>query len=429
MRKRILSVASRATNLATGKTFSVNNVCRLSTATETGTDVRLEAHVADSFLQVGSRPIFDYSHDQYRELCRRFYKENVIPYHDEWETKGMVPRELWKQAAADGLLCVMMPEEYGGMGLDAKFAAVHWEEQSYANTTGPGFFLHSEIAVPYINRYGTKEQKENYMEKLCTGEWISAIAMTEPGAGSDLAGMKTTAKKDGDDYIINGSKTYITNGYMSDLVVVCAKTDLNAGAKGISLFLVESSMKGFTKGKPLQKLGMKAQDTCELFFEDVRVPKSALLGEENKGFVYLMQELPQERLLVADMALASAEACFEWTRSFVKERVAFGKPLLDKQTIKHRLAAMKTDIAIGRTFADKCIQQLTEGRLDNASASMAKYWLTDLQSKVADECLQLHGGAGYMMEYPISKAFADGRVSRIYGGSNEIMKELIARTI
>jgi long-chain-acyl-CoA dehydrogenase len=365
----------------------------------------------------------------YRGLCRKFYEDNVIPFHDEWENVGHVPRELWKTAAENGLLCVTVPEEDGGLGLDVKYSAVHWEEQAYANTTGPGFFLHSEIVAPYIVRYGTKEQKEQYLPRMCSGEWITAIAMTEPGAGSDLAGMRTTAKKDGDDYIINGSKTYITNGYMSDLVIVCAKTDPSKGAKGISLFLVEATEKGFTKNKPLKKLGMKAQDTCELFFEDVRVPKSALLGEEGKGFTYLMSELPQERLLVADMALASAEACFEWTRTFLKDRSAFGAPLIQKQTLQHRLAQIKTEVTIGRTFADRCIELLAEDRLDNSTASMAKYWLTDLQSKVADECLQMHGGAGYMWEYNIAKAFADGRVSRIYGGSNEIMKELIARDI
>lgn len=385
--------------------------------------------MADSLLQIGTRRIFEPEHDMYRELCRRFYEDNVIPHHDEWEKVGHVPRDLWKEAGQNGLLCVTVPEEEGGLGLDVKYAAVHWEEQAYANTTGPGFFLHSEIVAPYIVKYGTKEQKEQYLPRMCSGEWITAIAMTEPGAGSDLAGMRSTALKDGDDYIINGSKTYITNGYLSDLVIVCAKTDPAAGAKGISLFLVESTAKGFTKGTPLKKLGMKAQDTCELFFEDVRVHKSAMLGEEGKGFHYLMSELPQERLLVAEMAIASAEACFEWTRTFLKERVAFGAPLSNKQTIQHRLATIKTEVTVGRTFADRCIELLAEGRLDNSTASMAKYWLTDLQSKVADECVQMHGGAGYMWEYNVAKAFADGRVSRIYGGSNEIMKELIARDI
>lgn len=328
------------------------------------------------------------------------------------------------------MLCVTMPEEYGGMGLDVLYAAVGWEEQSYANTTGPGFFLHSEIAAPYILHYGTSEQKARYLPKMISGETIAAIAMTEPGAGSDLQGMRTTAIKDGDDYIINGSKTYITNGYMCDVVIVCAKTNPNVkGSKGISLFLVDADTPGFKKGKKLKKLGMKAQDTSELFFEDCRVPKSALLGEEGKGFAYLMNELPQERLLVGEMALASAEACYEWTRAFVKDRKAFGSTISSLQTVRHRLASMKTEICIGRTFADNCLKLHREGRLDNTTASMAKYWLTDLQSKVADECVQLHGGAGYMWEYNVSKAFADGRVSRIYAGSNEIMKELIARGI
>ena len=397
----------------------------------TAVEVRPEAQAAESLLQIGTRRIFEHEHDQYRELCRRFYEDKVIPYHDEWEKEGQVPRELWKDAAEHGMLCVTVPEEYGGMGLDVLYSAVNWEEQSYANTTGPGWFLHSEIVAPYLMHYGTEEQKQTYLPAMCAGDCIGAIAMTEPGAGSDLAGMRTTAVKDPEtgDYIINGSKTYITNGYMSDMVIVCAKTDSEKGAKGISLFLVDADTEGFTKGNKLNKLGMKAQDTSELFFEDVRVPANALLGEENKGFMYLMTELPQERLLVGEMALASAEACFEWTRAFLKERIAFGKPLTDKQTIQHRLATLKTEITIGRTFADRCLELLRDKKLDNTTASMAKYWLTDLQSKVADECVQLHGGAGYMWEYNIAKAFADGRVARIYGGSNEIMKELIARDI
>lgn len=253
--------------------------------------------------------------------------------------------------------------------------------------------------------------------------------MTEPGAGSDLQGMRTVAEKKGDDYVINGSKTFITNGYLSDLVIVCAKTDPAKGAKGISLFLVETSTPGFKKGKLLQKMGMKAQDTAELFFEDMRVPKSALLGEEGKGFAYLMNELPQERLLIADQAIAACEAVFELTRSYVKERKAFGKPIGDLQTIRHKLAELKTEICIGRTFTDRCIELLNEKKLDNATASMAKYWLTDLQGKVTNSCVQLHGGWGYMWEFPVCRAFADARVQQIYGGTNEIMKELIARGI
>jgi long-chain-acyl-CoA dehydrogenase len=344
--------------------------------------LRPEPQVASSLLQIGTRRIFDIEHDQYRELVRKFYEKKVIPFHSKWEEDGHVPRDLWLEAGEAGLLCVTVPEEYGGMGADIRYAAVHWEEQAYANTTGPGFFLHSEIVAPYLMHYGTPEQKERYLPKLCTGESIGAIAMTEPGAGSDLAGMRTTAIRDGDDYIINGSKTYITNGWHSDVVIVCAKTEPTKGAKGISLFLVDKGTKGFVKGNKLKKLGMKAQDTCELFFEDCRVPASAMLGEANKGFIYLMNELPQERLLVAEMAIASAEACFEWTRSYVKERKAFGAPLANLQTIKHRLATLKTEITIGRTFADRCIELLSEKKLDNSTASMAKYWLTDLQSKV-----------------------------------------------
>eukprot|EP00606_Chrysophyceae_sp_TOSAG23-5_P001485 GSChrysophyteH2.ASY1.ANO1.533.1 assembled CDS len=423
---QLLHLASAS---ASASAFSAPSRRALSTATDVET--RPEAQCAEKLTQIGTRSIFTYEHDQYRELCRRFYEEDVIPYHDEWEKAQMVPRELWKKAGDMGLLCVTVPEEYGGMGLDVLYSAVMWEEQSYANTSGPGWFLHSEIVAPYIVHYGTEEQKQHYLPAMVAGDKIGAIAMTEPGAGSDLAGMRTTAIKDEatGDYILNGSKTYITNGYMSDVVIVCAKTDPTKGAKGISLFLVDAGTAGFTKGKPLQKLGMKAQDTSELFFEDVRLPASALLGEEGKGFAYLMTELPQERLLVAEMALSSGEAAFEWTRDFLKERVAFGKPLTDKQTIQHRLAEMKTELTIARTFADRCLGLLKDNKLDNASASMAKYWCTDLASKVCDECVQLHGGAGYMWEYKVAKAWADVRVARIYGGSNEIMKELIARPI
>lgn len=390
---------------------------------------RIEPQVAASLTQIGTRRIYDSDHDMYRELCRKFYKDNVIPYHAQWEKDGEVSRELWRQAGDAGMLGVTVPEEFGGAGLDILYSSVHWEEQAYAGATGPGFALHSEIVCPYIMHYGTQEQKEKYLPRLCSGEWVSAIAMTEPGAGSDLQGMRTTATKDGDDYILNGSKTFITNGWLSDLVIVCAKTDPTKGAKGISLFLVETTEKGFKKGKKLSKMGMKAQDTAELFFEDLRVPKSALLGEEGKGFSYLMNELPQERLLVADSGIAAAEACFEWTRDYIKERKAFGAPIANLQTIRHKMAEMKTEICIGRTFTDRCIELLNEKKLDSGTASMAKYWMTDLQVKVADECVQLHGGWGYMWEFPVCRAYADGRVQRIYAGTNEIMKELIARGI
>ena len=390
---------------------------------------RPEAQVCDDLLQIGSRRIYSQEHDMYREMLRNFYQEKVVPFHEEWENAGEVPRELWTDAGANSMLGVTMPEEYGGLGVDILYSSVNWQEQSYAGTTGPGWALHSEIVCPYILNYGTEEQKQEYLPKLCSGEYISAIAMTEPGAGSDLQGMKTTAIKDGDDYILNGSKVFITNGWLADLVIVCAKTDPSKGAKGISLFLVEASMPGFKKGKKLKKMGMKAQDTAELFFEDVRLPASALLGKEGAGFMYLMEELPQERLLIADMGVAAAEACYEWTRTYVKERKAFGKTLSNLQTIQHKLAEMKTEIVVGRTFADHCLELHAAGKLDNGTASMAKYWLTDLQNKVANDCVQLHGGWGYMWEYPVARAFCDGRVQQIYGGSNEIMKELIARSI
>lgn len=390
---------------------------------------RPEPQTLSDMMQIGSRRIFDQEHDMYRELCRNFYQTEVVPFHDEWEKQGNVSRELWKKAGDAGMLGVTVPEEYGGMGLDAKFAAVHWEEQAYSLCTGPGFALHSEIVCPYIVHYGTEEMKHKYLPQLIAGDMISAIAMTEPGAGSDLQGMRTTAVKDGDDYIINGSKTFITNGYMSDLVIICAKTDPTKGAKGISLFVVETNTKGFIKGRKLKKVGMHAQDTSELFFEDMRVPASALLGDEGAGFKYLMTELPQERLLIADQAVSAAEAIYEDTRKYIHERKAFGQSIAKIQTIKHKMAEMKTSIVVGRAFADRCVELLADKKLDNATASMAKYWLTDLQNKVADDAVQLYGGYGYMQEYAVARAWTDARVQRIYGGTNEIMKELISRDV
>eukprot|EP01006_Ploeotia_vitrea_P060781 TRINITY_DN76542_c0_g1_i1.p1 TRINITY_DN76542_c0_g1~~TRINITY_DN76542_c0_g1_i1.p1 ORF type:complete len:427 (-),score=56.77 TRINITY_DN76542_c0_g1_i1:74-1225(-) len=380
---------------------------------------------------IGSRNVFDSDHDTFRASVRRFFEERVVPFHKEWEKQGFCPRSLWKEAGENGFLGVAMPEEYGGAGTDILYSSVIWEEQSYAGASGPGFHLHSEIVMPYLLNYGSEEQKKNYLPKLASGDCIGAIAMTEPSAGSDLQGIKTNAVRKDGQWVINGSKTYITNGGNSDLAIVVAKTG-DKGTKvahGISLFLVDTNLPGFTKGNLLQKLGMKAQDTCELFFDNVTVPDSALLGEENKGFYYLMNELPQERLLIAGMAISACEAMYEWTREFVKDRKAFGRTIADLQTVKHRMADMKMQIAAGRSFYDDCLLRHNEGKLDSATASMAKAWLTDLQCKVADEGVQLHGGAGYMWEYPICRAYADARVQRIYGGSNEIMKELIARTI
>jgi len=320
-------------------------------------------------------------------------------------------------------------EQYGGSGGDVLFANIVWEELAYANCSGPGFSLHSDIVCPYILHYGTEEQKARILPKLCSGEWIGAIAMSEPAAGSDLAGVKSQAVKKGDKYILNGSKTFITNGQMSDVVIVVAKTDPSKGAHGVSLFLVERGMPGFERGRNLKKMGLKAQDTSELFFDNVELPATALLGEENKGFYYLMQELPQERLLIAGIAVANAEAMFEITRTYVKDRHAFGKPLLNNQVIRHQLADAKTDLAVGRAFYDQCLELHNEKRLDSATASMVKMWMSDLQSKTADLCVQLHGGYGYCWETEVCKAYVDARVQRIYGGTNEIMKELIARDL
>jgi len=393
--------------------------------------VRPETAQAPKMTDIGTRTIFSEEHDIFRENVRRFYTEECVPYHNEWEKKGEVSREFWKKAGANGLLGVNCPAEFGGIGGDWLSAAIVQEEQSYVNCSGPGFALHSDIVIPYITHYGTKEQIERIVPKLVDGSWISAIAMSEPGAGSDLQGIRTVAKQQGDDWILNGSKTFITNGFLSDLIIVVAITNPQAKsvAHGISLFLVEEGMQGFKKGKKLDKIGLKAQDTSELFFDDVRLPKSALLGEPSKGFYYLMQELPQERLLIANMGMAACECMFEETRAYVKQRKAFGKTISSLQTIQHKLAEMKTEICVTRSFVDSCNKIHNDSRLDSQMASMAKYWVTDLQNRVATQCVQMHGGMGFMMETQIGKAFCDSRVQMIYGGSNEIMKELIARQI
>ncbi|XP_062907574.1 long-chain specific acyl-CoA dehydrogenase, mitochondrial isoform X1 [Mobula hypostoma] len=392
---------------------------------------RPETSSAKNLMDIGTRRIFSEEHDIFRQSVRRFFEEEVVPYHTQWEKDGQVSREVWEKAGQQGLLGVNTPEEHGGLGGDVLSAAVVWEEQMYVNCSGPGFSLHSDIVMPYITNYGSKDQIERYIPQMVSGKCIGAIAMTEPGAGSDLQGVRTNAKKDGSDWILNGSKVFITNGWMCDVVIVVAVTDPQSHSKahGISLFLVDNGMKGFIKGKKLEKIGLKAQDTAELFFEDVRLPADALLGEVNKGFYYLMTELPQERLLIADMGLANCEFMFEETRKYVRQRKAFGKTTADLQTVQHKLAEIKTQSCVGRAFIDSCLQLHMRKQLDSASASMAKYWATELQNNVATQCLQLHGGWGYMWEYPIAKSFVDSRVQPIYGGTNEIMKELIARQI
>ena len=373
------------------------------------------------------RTLFNGDHEIFRGTVRRFVDNEIAPFHAEWEKDGKISREAWTKAGKLGLLCASVPEEYGGGGVDRTFSIILMEELARAGASGPGFGLHSEIVAPYINRYGSPEQKEKYLPKMAKGEIIGAIAMTEPGAGSDLQAVRTTAIKDGNELVINGSKTFITNGAMADVVIVVCKTDPEAGARGTSLVLVEADTEGFRKGRNLEKIGMKAQDTSEMFFNEARVPMTNMLGEEGKGFVYLMQELAWERLQVAVSAVASMEAALEWTIDYAKERMAFGEPIINLQNTQFKLAEAKTEVTVARTFVDKLISLMLEDKLDAETAAMAKWWTSDLQNKVIDECLQLHGGYGYMWEFPIARAWADARVQRIYAGSNEIMKVIIGR--
>ncbi len=375
------------------------------------------------------RTLFSPDHELFRESVRTFLEKEAVPFHAQWEKQGYIDRDLWRKAGEAGMLCSHLPDTYGGLDADFLYSAVVIEEIGRLGLTGIGFSLHSDIVAPYILHYGSEALKHKYLPKLISGEMVTAIAMTEPGAGSDLQGVKTIAVLDGDEYVINGSKTFITNGYLADLVIVVAKTDPKAGAKGTSLFLVEADTPGFAKGKRLEKVGMKAQDTSELFFQDVRVPKENILGQAGMGFAYLMQELPQERLTVAIGALSSAEAALAWTLEYTRERKAFGKAIADFQNTRFKLAEMATEIQVGRVFVDQCMALHLKGKLDVPTAAMAKYWATDLQCKVLDECVQLHGGYGFMWEYPIARAWADARVQRIYAGTNEIMKEIIARSL
>ena len=375
------------------------------------------------------RNLFTEAHEFFRDALGRFVDNEISPHHAGWEEQGYVDREIWERAGANGFLCPSMPEQYGGAGADKLYSVIVMEELARVNATGIGFGLHSEIVAPYILHYGTEDQKSRYLPRMARGEMIGAIAMSEPAAGSDLQGIKTTAQREGDTLVLNGSKTFITNGWHADLVIVVAKTNPAAGAKGTSLVLVEAGTPGFSKGKRLRKLGLKAQDTSELFFDGVRVPAANILGKENEGFVYLMQELPWERLQIAVTAVASAQAAIGWTLDYVRERRAFGTAIAQFQNTRFRLAELQTEVQIARVFVDRCLQALMADELDTATASMAKYWCSDLQCKVMDECLQLHGGYGYMLEYPIARAYADARVQRIYGGTNEIMKEVIARSM
>jgi acyl-CoA dehydrogenase len=375
------------------------------------------------------RTLYDSDHEMFRDSLRKFLEVEAMPHHEQWEKDGMVSDEIWLKAGEQGFLCPMIPEEYGGLATDFRYNCIVNEEIGRSGCTGLGWTLHNDITVPYIVRYGSEEQKKKYLPRFITGELITAIAMTEPGAGSDLQGTKTTAVLDGDHYILNGSKTFITNGQKAGLVIVVAKTDTSAGSKGISLFLVEADLPGFSKGQNLDKLGLKAQDTSELFFQDVRVPKENLLGEEGRGFIYLMQDLPQERLSIAVGAVANAKAILEATIDYTKERKAFGTTVASFQNTQFKLAELSAEIDCAEVYTDRCTELLLEDKLDTVTASKAKLLTTDLQCKVADECLQLFGGWGYMWEYPVCRAFADSRIQRIYGGTNEIMKLIISREL
>jgi acyl-CoA dehydrogenase len=376
-----------------------------------------------------ARTVFNEEHELFRDQARRFLEEEVIPHHAAWEEAGIVPRAVWRQAGAAGLLCPAIPEQYGGGGGTRLHSAVLIEETARAGASGLGFGLHSDIVAPYILAYGTEEQKKTWLPKLATGEVVGAIAMTEPGTGSDLQAVRTTALREGDELVINGSKTFITNGQNADLVIVVAKTDPAQGAKGISLVLVETDRPGFKRGRNLEKIGLKAQDTSELFFDNLRVPASNILGGEGKGFFLLMQELAWERMIIAIAAVAGAEAALDWTLTYTKDRKVFGQRVIDFQHNRFKLAEIKTEVQVARVFVDRLLGLLMEEKLDAATAAMAKYWTTDLHCKMIDECLQMFGGFGYMWEYPIARAYADARVSRIYGGANEIMKEIIGRTL
>jgi alkylation response protein AidB-like acyl-CoA dehydrogenase len=380
-----------------------------------------------------ARTLFTPDHEAFRDAFRKFCEKEVAPHHDAWEEQGYVDREVWRKAGANGYLCMTMPEAYGGSEADKLYSAIQMEELARGGYSGIGFGLHSEIVAPYILHYGTDEQKAHYLPKLASGEMVGAIAMSEPAAGSDLQGVKSTAIRQADgSYLLNGSKTFITNGWHADLVVVVAKTDPSAGAKGTSLLLVERGMPGFEKGKRLKKLGLKAQDTSELFFDNVKVPAANILGGaafENRGFICLMEQLPWERIQIAITAVASAQAAIDWTVQYVKDRKVFGQPVAAFQNTRYKLAELQTEVQVAQVFLDKCLELVLADKLDTATASMAKYWTSDLQCKVMDECVQLHGGYGYMWEYPITRAYADARVQRIYGGTNEIMKEVISRAM
>ena len=376
-----------------------------------------------------ARTLFNEEHEMFRETVRKFIEREIKPYHYQWEQDGIVPRDLWLKAGEAGLLCCTIPEEYGGLGLDYLFDVVVFEEMAKSGFTGPGFLIHCDLVATYVKSFGSEEQKRYWLPKMVKGEAIGALGMTEPHAGSDLKSIRTRAVRDGGDFVINGQKVFISNGQLCDVLVLATKTNSEIGAKGVTLFLVDTKLPGFKRGKNLDKLGMKAQDTSELFFGDLRVPASSMLGEEGQGFALMMTKLAQERLAQAIRSAAVAEEVIAYTVEYTSERKAFGKTIGDFQNTQFKLAELKTEAVIGRVFTDRCVELFMDGQLDAVDAAMAKMWLSNMHCKVVDECLQLFGGWGYMWEYPISRAYADARIVKIAGGSIEIMKHIIGRDL
>jgi acyl-CoA dehydrogenase len=376
-----------------------------------------------------ARSLFREEHEIFRRSVRKFVEREIVPFHAQWEHDGVVPRELWLKAGAEGLLCCTVPEEYGGLGLDYLFDVVVFEEVWRVGASGPGFLIHTDLVATYILSFGTDEQRRHWLPKMVRGDAIGSLGMTEPHAGSDLKAIRTKAARNGDEFVINGQKVFISNGQLCDLLVLAAKTDSAAGAKGVTLFLVESDRPGFTKGRNLEKLGMKAQDTSELFFQDVRVPASNMLGQEGQGFGHMMTKLAQERLAQAIRSATVCEAVIEWTVDYTAQRKAFGQTIADFQNTQFKLAELDTLATMARVYTDKCIELFMAGRLDPVDAAKAKMFVCETHCKVVDECLQLFGGWGYMWEYPIARAYADARIVKIAGGSIEIMKMIISREL
>lgn len=373
------------------------------------------------------RALFGEEHRIFRETARRFVEKEIVPFHAEWEKNGIVPRELWLKAGAEGFLCCTIPEEYGGLGADYLFDVIVFEELWRVGASGPGFLIHTDLVATYILSFGSEEQKRQWLPKMVRGEAIGSLGMTEPHAGSDLKAIRTRASRDGDDFVINGQKVFISNGQLCDILVLAAKTDFEAGAKGVTLFLIEGDRTGFTRGRNLEKLGMKAQDTSELFFDNVRVPTTNMLGAEGRGFQHMMTKLPQERLAQAIRSATVTETVIDWTVAYTAERKAFGQTIADFQNTQFILADLKTKATVARVFTDKCIELFMRGELDPVDAAMAKMFTANLHCQTVDECLQLFGGWGYMWEYPIARAYADARIVKIAGGSIEIMKLIVSR--